>query len=369
MPSRVRDLRILLGLETFGPGGAENMVLHLAQELRARGAIPSLLVTKAGWMTERATALGIPVLVRSLRRGQQPLWSWRLARWLRREGVRVVHTHEFDMNAYAGLAAAAVGAVNVATLHGSVWGLDLRRHRLAYRVLRRLGQRLVAVSAGLQSLAASRLAAPVSVIHNGIPVPEAPCTASEPRLEARERLGLPAQGPIVVAVGNLFPVKDHASLIRAVKRLDTAHLVIAGAGPEEAPLRSLIRDLDLGARVHLLGATDDVATVLRSADVFVQSSISEGLPLAILEAMAAARPVVATRVGGIPEAVIDGETGYVVAPGDPELLSAAIGKVLSRSDRGEALGRAGWQRARRDFSVAGMTDRYIDVYLENLGRS
>jgi glycosyltransferase involved in cell wall biosynthesis len=366
MSRPVRGLRILLALETFGPGGAENMVLHLARELRARGALPSLLVTRAGWMTERASELEIPFIVRSYRRGEQPLWCWRLSRWLRREGVRIVHTHEFDMNAYAGLAAVIAGAANVATLHGSVWGLDLRRHRLAYRVLQHLGQRLVAVSAGLQQLAAARLGAPVTVIHNGIPVSESPSTDVDGRVEARRSLGLPAQRPVVVAVGSLFPIKDHASLLRAVRRLEATHVAIAGGGPEETALRGLIRELGLEDRAHLLGVRSDVPAVLRCADVFVQPSLSEGLPLAVLEAMAAARPVVATRVGGVPEAVIDGETGYVVDPGDPELLAEAIGKVLARSDRGEALGRAGWERARRHFSVAGMTDRYIDVYLENL---
>jgi glycosyltransferase involved in cell wall biosynthesis len=315
-------------------------------------------------MTERASALGIPFSVRSFRRGEQPLWCWRLARWLRREGIQVVHTHEFDMNAYAGLAAFMAGAANVATLHGSVWGLDLRRHRFAYRVLRRLGQRLVAVSTGLKELAAGRLGAPVSVIHNGIPVMESASTSAVEQAEARRRLGLPTDLPVVVAVGSLFPVKDHANLIRAMRRLEGAHVVIAGGGPEEPALRSLLRELGLEDRAHLLGVRKDVPAVLSSADVFVQSSLSEGLPLAVLEAMAAARPVVATRVGGIPEAVVDGETGYVVDPGDPELLAAAINKILARSDRGEALGRAGWERAKRHFSVAGMTDRYIDVYLD-----
>ena len=143
----------------------------------------------------------------------------------------------------------------------------------------------------------------------------------------------------MVAVGNLYPVKDHATLLRALARLPAARVAIAGRGDQEEPLRRLAAELGLSDRVHLLGLRDDVETVFAAADVFVQPSLSEGLPLAVLEAMANGLPVVATRVGGIPEAVVDGKTGLLVPPGDPAALAAALAAVLDADDRGACDGR------------------------------
>jgi glycosyltransferase involved in cell wall biosynthesis len=182
------------------------------------------------------------------------------------------------------------------------------------------------------------------------------------RAEARSALGLPADGALLVAVGNLYPVKDHATLLRAAARLDGARVAIAGRGGEEANLRRLAEELGLAPRLHLLGVRDDVERVLAAADVFVQCSRSEGLPLSLLEAMAASRPVVVTRVGGMPDAVLDGEAGCVVPPGDPAALAAAIAQLLADRDRAAALGRAARARAEAEFSVEAMLERYRALY-------
>lgn len=172
----------------------------------------------------------------------------------------------------------------------------------------------------------------------------------------------------LVAVGNLYPVKDHATLLRAAVRLPVARIAIAGRGSQEEPLRRLAHELGLAERVHLLGLRDDVDTILTAADIFVQPSLSEGLPLAVLEAMAFGLPVVATRVGGVPEAVVDGDTGYLVPAGDPEALGTALARLIESPDRGRSMGAAGRERAEAGFSVQRMTDTYRQLYLELSGR-
>jgi len=230
-----------------------------------------------------------------------------------------------------------------------------------------LGLRVVAVSHDLAKFLAPGLGIPleaITVVHNGIPIPTASAVSDRgaKQQDARTSVGLPWPGPLLVAVGNLYPVKDHANLLRAAAELPGVHVAIAGRGDQEVPLRHLAEEFAISQRVHLLGLRQDVDRVLLAADVFVQPSRSEGLPLAVLEAMAAALPVVATRVGGVGEAVVDGETGILVAPADSPALAGALRAVLAMPDRGAALGQAGRERAIRDFSVRQMIDRYCALY-------
>lgn len=363
-------LRVVLGIETSGPGGAEAMVVQLARALSERGADVVVATTRPGWMTERAEAAGLPVWIDAMREGPDPRWVARLRRRLRDERIDLLHSHEFEMNAYGGAAAIAARVPSVATLHGSVAGTE-RKHLLAYRALGALGQRLVAVSHDLLA----RLAGPlgrghrrVRVIHNGTEVP--PLLAAEARPDARRRaraeLGLPGDGPLFVAIGSLYPVKDHATLLRAAAWLPGARIAIAGRGDEEAALRDLATSLGIADRVHLLGLRDDVPRVLAACDAFVQPSLSEGLPLAVLEAMAHGCAVVATRVGGVAEAVVEGETGLLVPPGDPAKLADALREVANDPALAAAFAEAGWRRAHAEFSTDAMTDRYLALYGELL---
>jgi glycosyltransferase involved in cell wall biosynthesis len=363
----VTSLRIALALETSGPGGAENVVVRLAAALRERGDQPIVATLEPGWMTERVEALGIPVWIVPQRPGFDFAWVFRFARELSRARIDVLHSHEFAMNSFGSAAALLARVPAISTIHGRNWVSDRPRRAFAYRMLRRLGVPVVAVSEDLAGFLVERLGIPrerLALVHNGIPLPDAtPSGArSARRSAARAALAIPADRSLVVAVGNLYPVKDHATLLRALARLPDARVAIAGRGAEEQPLRQLAVELGLADRVHLLGLRDDVGTVLAAGDVFVQPSLSEGLPLAVLEAMASGLPVVATRVGGVHEAVADGTTGFLVPPGDPAALAAALARVLESPDRGAALGSAGRARVEAEFSVARMADHYRSLY-------
>jgi glycosyltransferase involved in cell wall biosynthesis len=359
--------RILLAIESSGPGGAENVVVRLADALRRKGDEPIVATLRPGWMTERAEEAGIPVWIVPQRQGLDLRWIPAFARRMRRERIDVLHSHEFAMNVFGGAAALLARVPAVSTIHGRAYVSAQPRRVWAYRILRRLGIPIIAVSEDLAGFLAQGFGIPraeLRVVHNGIPLAEAAPAATRAARgpSARQALGVPPDGPLCVAVGNLYPVKDHATLVRALAELPGARVAIAGRGDEEANLRRLAAELGVADRLHLLGLRDDVDTVLAAGDVFVQPSRSEGLPLAVLEAMAAGLPVVATRVGGIGEAVADGETGYLVPPAEPPALAAALRKVLAADDRGAALGARGRLRAEREFSVDVMADRYRALY-------
>jgi glycosyltransferase involved in cell wall biosynthesis len=167
-------------------------------------------------------------------------------------------------------------------------------------------------------------------------------------------------------VGRLDPLKDQPSLLRAFRLVaaehpDT-HLVIAGDGPLRGDLERLAASLEIRERVLLLGARADVADLLPHFEVFVMASISEGLPLSILEAMACARPVVATGVGDIPGTVQDGVSGVIVPPGRAEALAAALSGLLASPTRVAAFGHAGRLAAERRFSLTSTVEQYEALY-------
>jgi glycosyltransferase involved in cell wall biosynthesis len=363
MATQTRALRVVLALETSGPGGAENMVVQLATALSDLGHDVTVATMREGWMTERARAVGLRVWVVPQRPGLDLAWVGQFARRLRRERIDVLHTHEFEMNAFGGTAAVLARVRSLSTIHGKHWIADRPRRALAYRVLRRAGVPIVAVSDDLAGYLSDRLGVRrdrLLLVHNGIPLLDVGANPS--RTAARAALGVPTDGPLLVAVGNLYPVKDHATLLRAVAGLPGVRVAIAGRGEEEENLLRLARELDIADRVHLLGLRDDIDRVLASADLFVQPSLSEGLPLAILEAMAAECAVVATRVGGVEEAVIHGETGLLVTPAAPAELASALEGLLASPNRLAAMGRAARARAEAEFSVVAMAERYAAIY-------
>jgi len=182
----------------------------------------------------------------------------------------------------------------------------------------------------------------------------------------RHTLGVPEGAPFLVAVGNLYAVKGHRHLLSAVAllrdRAPQLHVAIAGRGEEEGRLRAQLEATALADRVHLLGLRSDVGALLASADLFVHPSLAEGLPLAVLEAMFAGRPIVATSVGELPVVLQEGSAGYLVPPGDPVALANAIHTLIEDRERATSLGARAEARARRDFSTARMAARYATLY-------
>jgi glycosyltransferase involved in cell wall biosynthesis len=173
--------------------------------------------------------------------------------------------------------------------------------------------------------------------------------------------------PIVFTPARLYSRKGHIHLLQAATLVPDALFVLAGDGPERARLEECARQLGVAARVRFLGQRQDIPQLLASCDLFVLPSLYEGLPLSVLEAMAAGKPVIATAIRGTDEAVIHGKTGLLVAPGNPVDLAAAIRKLLSDRALAAQLAQAGKARVAQEFSAEAMVQGASRVYEEALG--
>lgn len=357
---------ILQLIETDGPGGAERVLINLAGRLnRSENFRVSAGIFKEGWLRDQLIASGIPVHIFSSKHSIDLPFLFSLMRWIKTQKVDLIHSHEFTMNVYAALAGKLLGIPVVATVHGKNYYPSVPRRVYAMRLLRRLGATVVAVSSDLRDFLEKDLGLrEARVIPNGIDIPS---YRNADRTEARRALGFGEQEKVIGAIGNLYPVKGHATLLEALARLDNphAHVVIAGRGEEEGRLRQLTEDLSLQERVHLLGFREDVPRLLSAFDIYTLPSFSEGQSLALMEAMAAGLPIVASRVGGNPELLRENETGLLFEAGDAEDLASKLNVFLEKPETGKRMGVAAFERAAKEFSLDAMMERYFALYAES----
>jgi glycosyltransferase involved in cell wall biosynthesis len=362
--SSATPLRIALMIECDGPGGAELMILELAKELRARGhaVLPVGLSAGTGWLGARFAAAGFESASFDLRRPLDFAAVRALTTLLRDFRADVVHSHEFTMAIYGAAAARRAQARHVITMHGGLYYASAWRRRAALRWATRRSAALVGVSDATAGALRRNLGIDPSKLHvvpNGIPL------RTGVRARLRSELALAPGELLIVSVGNLYAVKGHAVLIDALATMRdrTGWLVaIAGRGEEEPRLRAQAATAGIGDRVHLLGFRDDVADILAAGDIFTMPSLSEGLPLALVEGMSFGLPVVVTRVGGVPEVVTDGVEGLIVPPSDAAALAGALGALLEDPARRQHMGTAARTRALRDYALSTMADRYDRLY-------
>ena len=354
-----------------GVSGSEGHLLALLPALRERGVDARVLgLDVPGSDFERFYAhldrLGVPH--RSVRCGldASPRMARDVVRAIRAERPDLVHTHLVHADIYGGAAARLLGIPSVSTRHNDDRYL-LGPFRYVDRAFARPARRLIAISDAVRAFLerAGHDAAKLVTIRYGLD--ELPAARSDP---TPAEAGVPPDAALAVAVGRLIAQKDHATLLRAFAlahaKQPQARLAILGSGPLEAETRALATELGIGSAVVLPGRTD-IRDWLERADVFVHSSRWEGFGIVLLEAMLAGLPVVATRVSAVPEIVVDGETGLLVAAGDHAGLAEHIETLLTDRERAAALGTAGRQRALTEFSVARMADRTLALYGEVLG--
>jgi glycosyltransferase involved in cell wall biosynthesis len=364
-PTRLRGWRLAHLIESDGPGGAERMLATLAGGLQAAGA-ENVVVAPArgeGWLAHELRGTGVRVELFHLDRPFSPM----LARWLtatlRRHRVALAHSHEFTMAVYGAWAARQAGIPHVVTMHGSRYYAGRLRRRIAMRMAVALSRSVVAVSQGLKRHLSRDLlvrASRIDTIPNGAQL----TPVAQSALRAELRLGEGDQ--LAVAIGSLYPVKGHRFLLEALallaERYPRLHVAIAGRGELEAGLRARARDLRVEGRFHLLGLRSDIANLLAAADVFVLPSLSEGVPLAVLEAMLAGRPIVATAVGDVPTVLMDGRAGVLVPPGDAAALASGLAQLLADPTQARRLSTAASERAAEAYTVDTMLERYVSVY-------
>jgi glycosyltransferase involved in cell wall biosynthesis len=363
-------LRIAHLIETDGPGGAERVVAGMASQLQRAGAenVVILPARGEGWLAAQLERTGIAIEHFSLHSPVSPRCVREIAAALRRHRVDVAHSHEFSMAVYGAAAARLAGVPHVITMHGNRYYAGRFRRRAALRAAIAVSGATIAVSHRLADDLRRDLLLPrsrVAMISNGV-IAAAPASPAPVRGELR----LDEADRLLVAVGNLYPVKGHVHLIDAMALLaprhPRLHVAICGRGDLRAELEARARTLGVAARVHLLGLRSDVAGVLAAADAFVLPSLSEGLPLALLEAMFAARPIVASAVGEIPAVLAHGDAGVLVEPGSAAALAEAIGSFLEHPDRARQLGERARRRALAEYDLATMIRRYSEVYERTL---
>ena len=308
--------------------GAEVLLLDLVRRRDARMRYSVLCLVRGGPLVEEFERAGVPVVIFGRRGAVDPHMLWRLVRWLRREHATVVHTHLFTADSYGRLAARLAGVAAVfSTVHNSV-GPPGRLRKLANRVLARLSDSVIGcgdeIAAALESqgVPAQRILS----IPNGIDLQR---FQGAQGAGVREEFGVQAERVVLGMVGRLHVQKGHEVLLECLagmsetQRRAVACLVI-GVGELEQRLRSRVEQLGLEDVVTFTGSRTDVPRLVAALDVFVMPSLWEGLPIALLEAMASGRAVLCSSVGSIPGVVQHGENGWLVEPGNVQALREAI---------------------------------------------
>lgn len=358
-------LQVVLSL---GPGGTERLVLELVRRLRSEIRMAVCCLDDEGSWGEQLRSEHVSVAALRRTPGFRPALGRQIARFAADCNAQVLHCHHYSPFVYGCVARLWRPHLRVVfTEHGRLSDAPpSRKRQTANRLLSRAQGDIVAVSEDLKQhmVAEGFPENRVRVIHNGIDV-ASPATR-EGRACARRRLAVSEETFVIGTVARLDPVKDLPVLIQATAALSNrlpVLLLIIGDGSERRRLEGIAGDLDAHGHVRFLGHREDARDVLAACDAYANSSISEGVSLTILEAMAAGLPIVATRVGGTPE-VVDDSCSVLVRPRDPAALAAALhGLAVDRANR-ERLGAAARARVEARFTIERMVGEYREAYLK-----
>lgn len=356
-------------------GGGERVALKTLQLLPRDRFRCSLITFGGNYNFEALRAAGVAVHVWPLSR----TWGFegvaaaiRLARFARREHVDIVQTFFETSDLWAGPIVKLASGARLIWSRRDLGILRGTKHRVAYRLLSRYVDRVIAVSQRVRQFTLERDGIPLERVHtiyNGVSVP--PVLDERSRSALRQTLGLTANDVALITVANVRRVKGFDVLLECVARLrpkdSNIRLLVAGAVSENeyfAALQRQARDSGIADIVSWLGVRDDISALLSASDIFVLPSRSEGFSNALLEAMAAGLPCVATDVGGNAEAITDGVDGYIVCPEDVRAMTARLDELLGSMALRKALGSRARLTVRERFSDAQMISRLTRLYAE-----
>jgi glycosyltransferase involved in cell wall biosynthesis len=367
-------------IDSFEQGGSERQAIQLMRQLHESGRCRLRLacLQNKGSLRGEADRLGLGELP------EYPLTSFydrnfvtqlrRLARFLKENEIDVIHTHDFYTNIF-GITAAAMARVGARVAYkGETDGFRTSTQKRLERAAFRLAHRVVANSDAVRNqLIREGVPAEKVVKHyNGLDLKRLKVHSDATSDDILARLGLPARRFVTIVANLQHPVKDHPMFLRAAVRVRTAvpdaAFVIAGEGKLMQGLRELAAQLGLEGDVFFIGRCEKVAELLSVSEVCALSSTAEGFSNAILEYMAAARPVVVTDVGGAREAVIAGETGYIVPAGDDEQMAERMIELLRYPKRSRAMGERGRLAVEEKFSCERHLQNTLELYDELMVR-
>lgn len=358
---------ILHMIETSGPGGAENMMIRLIDNLDKEKFHSIVCLLKDGWLNKTLQRQGVETVIIPQTRSFDYTWIKSALKCLADKKIDLMHSHEFAMNTYSSMLSVIKGIPCVSTVHGKNYYWEKFQRKLAYRFVSRVSS-MVPVSDDIRNFLVSKVGIHkkrLTVIPNGIDF-NLYQNNEEKRFSFRKTLGISQDATLIGAVGNLYPVKGHTYLIQALAKIKQTHaniqLVIAGRGNELSSLQDDAKQYEVIDNVHFLGFREDIPEILNAIDMFVMPSLSEGMPLSILEAMAAERPVIASRVGGIPEVIVDSQTGYLSEAKSPVDLASKISKCIDDKDATSRIIKKAKEKVIMDFSMQAMMNGYLQMY-------
>lgn len=370
-----RRIRVVHVLDNLNTGGTELNAVRTAERLdRDKFDVRFLCIQSRGPLRARLDAAGIPVdeiSITSLMSASAIRRVREIARMVKDTEIDIVHAHDPYANALAVPAVRLAGRGAVIASHR--WWRDVHRPRVrvANRLSYRFADRVLANSPAIGELVVSHEGVPrrrLVVVPNFVDESAFTPLAERRVVALRQQVGLKPGEIAVGIVANLYPVKNHAMLIRAAARLagdwPLVRMVLVGEGQEREQLSKLAQDLGIADRVLMPGRLSHEPGMAGVFDITTLTSREEGFPNWVVESMAAGRAVVATRVGGVPDAVVEGETGKLVEPDDDEALAVALDQVLRSDDLRRSMGEAGARRARSLYHVDTIMKSIESLYNE-----
>jgi glycosyltransferase involved in cell wall biosynthesis len=370
--NRATNPRILLLSTSLGMGGADRQILYLARALIAHDYDVRLVsMTPLGEMGQLALAEGVPIIDLGMQRGRADRHAFqRLVTLLREWQPHVLTTFMYHANLLGRLAGRWAGVPLIVTSirserNGSASRDWLMRLTNWMDHCYTTNSQQVADALGKRGLLRREK---LRVIPNGVDIAALSASADE-RLRVRGELGLPESEFLWLAIGRLLPQKDYPTLLQAFQPLAgaPARLLIAGRGPLLGDLEQQAAQFGIAAQVTFLGVRYDIAALLAAADGFVLSSAWEGMPNVVMEALAAARPVIATQVGGVAELVHTGKSGFLVPARAPLALTHAMQQLMSLPlEQRQEMGRRGRDHVAANYSLGAMADRWMALFGELL---
>lgn len=370
-----RRRRVMLFTDSFIHGGTERQFVEVARNLDREKFDLRIGCFKArGPFLPDVQQLNVPIHeipIRSLYGFHTAAEFVRLVRFLRAQKIELVHTFDFYSNSFVIPAARLAGVPVVMGSVRELVSMRSRLHRMSLGVVTRLAHAVVVNSeAARRALDPGLRSRRFRLVHNGVPPDRYRPRVSATELRRHQGLG---PDPLVGVVSALRPEKGHRLFLDAAAQVAAsephARFVLVGDGSERSALEAQAKALGLDSRIVFVGDTDDVASWLGALDIVVMPSRAESLSNAVLEAMGAGRPVIATNVGGNPEVVEDGKTGYLVPPADPKTLAERVLALLRDPALRQTMGQAARDRVEQEFTSEKMMERMEAVYEQELSRA
>lgn len=360
---------ILHTIQTGGPGGAESVLLALATRINTSRFRSLVLLPQGGWLQSKLEQKGIPVFLAKSNAWYDFRLPRAMTRLVRQEKVHLIHSHLPDQNFYSCLVGCLTQSRTIVTYHGSPSCSAADKQRGAFKLwfVRHSADAVVVVSDYLkQSLRDLKFPAErIFRIYNGVDMGR---FASSPIGRLRAELQCRNGTKLIGMVANLRETKGYEYFIQAARKVadtmpQTRFVAIGEIDPGIGTrMQDLVRKMSLQDHFSFLGFREDVPDILSDLDIFVLSSISEGFSLATVEAMAAGKPVIATRSGGPQEIVEDGRTGYLTPTADPDALAGKICELLANPERAAALAQTARGKVASTFTLERMIRNYERLY-------